>query len=1470
VDGSGNVYVSDTENNQVDEILAVAGVIPANPTINVLGSGFNGPADLVVDGSGNLFVADVGNGQAKEILAVNGVIPPNPTIRILGSGFVLCYGIALDASGNVYVTDSKLGAVEEILAVNGVIPANPTINVLSNSLGTPTGVAVDASGSVYVANPDNAEVFEILAVNGAVPANNPTIVSLGSGFGEPFGVALDGHGNIYVADVLNSQVYEINVANPPSLGFASTLISQTSTDSPKSVTVQNVGNATLTASNLVLSDATDFAQIAGSGTPPDCAAGFSLTPGAECNLSLEFTPQSAGPLSATLTVTDNNLNANAAPQNTQAISLSGTGLGVVVPNLVGDTESAASAALGAAGLTLGAVTQQYSFTVPAGDVISQDPAAGAAVPNGSAISLTISLGPLQDPVSTTKSTLAAAPNPAAAGGTVTVTATLLDAGGNAINGATANFSSTSATVSFGAPSVNGNVVTVSMTDTAVETAPITATLSGTADGTLSGSAQFVAPSYTVTTLVDPATGNGNAANCVAAGLSGDNSNCSLRDAVAAADALSGVTAMIGFAPALTAGATAASPAILAIAQSTPITMSASMNINGPGANLLTIEGGIAPYNGSTQTANYQVFAMTGGTSMISGVTVANGAYLSSGGGGGMRQSGGALTVSYSTFSGNSAPVVADVGGAIYASGQSLTISNSTFSGNSAGANGSGGAIYAYKSAVTASSSTFSGNSAVSYGGAIELNEGSALNATDSIFTGNSSQNGGAVYATYTTTATLTNSVFYGNTAYYDNDCAETDGSCAFTNEITANPNLSPLGYYGGPTPTMLPLPGSSAICAGVAESGIIADQRGFGFDPSCPAGAVDVGAVQTDYGLSFSVEPPAGGAPGVALAPAPAVAVTESGVPLTAGSATVAVADADGDLSSASTATASTSTLPASAGQAAFGNLLFKGAAAGDTLTATLTLNANLAPSALALTATSSAFNISQTTPVVSFVPAVSTQAYGAAIPSAALDATASANQAPVAGSFAYTTTIAGAANQPVVAGTTVLPAGSYTITAAFTPADASLYTPASATAAYTVTQASQTIHFAGLPQSVVYSAGLQYTLNATASSGLPVSYSATGPATLNGTTLTITGAGAVQVTASQSGNANYAAAAPVTLTVQVAPAAQKITFNAVPTQTGGTPLNLALYASASSGLPLTFTSETPAVCAVSGSVATVVAVGKCTIQASQPGGSGYAAAAPVAQSFETQKGQQTINFGSIPSPLYVGGKVTLAPTSTSGLPVTLGTGTPAVCTVSGDTVTLVEGGGCNVDATVPGNAIFYPGLGNTGIIVHRLTQIVTLDAVASPQSVGNSVKLGASSNAGLTGFTFASLSTAVCTVAGNTATMVAAGNCYLQACQPGSVDYLPACGGQLVKSDQVKQTIAFGSIPATLYAGGTVKITATASSGLTPVALASTTPAVCTFSGGTATLLQFGDCNIEATQAGNAKYAPVTANLSFLVHHAQ
>jgi hypothetical protein len=142
-------------------------------------------------------------------------------------------------------------------------------------------------------------------------------------------VAVDGAGDVFVADEDNNAVKEITRSAWPSLSFASTNVGSTSSDSPQSVQFQNIGNAPLVASSLGVS--ANFEQVAGSGTPEDCAAsGFTLDPGAECNLSIDFTPQSAGALSGTATLTDNALNAGAPNYAKQVVNLSGTGVGPIV------------------------------------------------------------------------------------------------------------------------------------------------------------------------------------------------------------------------------------------------------------------------------------------------------------------------------------------------------------------------------------------------------------------------------------------------------------------------------------------------------------------------------------------------------------------------------------------------------------------------------------------------------------------------------------------------------------------------------------------------------------------------------------------------------------------------------------------------------------------------------------------------------------------------------------------------------------------------------------------------------------------------------------------------------------------------------------------------------------------------------------------------------------------------------------
>ncbi|MHB8516664.1 MAG: hypothetical protein ACYDCT_14925 [Dehalococcoidia bacterium] len=110
----------------------------------------------------------------------------------------------------------------------------------------------------------------------------------------------------------------------------------------------------------------------------------------------------------------------------------------------------------------------------------------------------------------------------------------------------------------------------------------------------------------------------------------------------------------------------------------------------------------------------------------------------------------------------------------------------------------------------------------------------------------------------------------------------------------------------------------------------------------------------------------------------------------------------------------------------------------------------------------------------------------------------------------------------------------------------------------------------------------------------------------------TLTGAGTATLLAQATG-LNQGTSASFTITSL----AQTITFTALSNQllTSGT-YSIAGKATASSGLPITYSSLTAATCTVSGSMVTLVATGTCTIQASQAGNATYSAAPSATQSF--------------------------------------------------------------------------------------------------------------------------------------------------------------------------------------------------------------------------------------------------------------
>ena len=418
----------------------------------------------------------------------------------------------------------------------------------------------------------------------------------------------------------------------------------------------------------------------------------------------------------------------------------------------------------------------------------------------------------------------------------------------------------------------------------------------------------------------------------------------------------------------------------------------------------------------------------------------------------------------------------------------------------------------------------------------------------------------------------------------------------------------------------------------------------------------------------------------------------------------------------------------------------------------------------------------------------------------------------------------------------------------------------------FLVTQGSQSITFAALPNKSFGSA--PFALSATASSGLAVAFtsSTTSVCTVSGTNATLVTGGLCTIQAAQAGNTNYAAATPVSQSFTIMPGNQTIAFSALAAKAMGSP-PFAVNATATSALPVSFASTTAAVCTVAGAIVTVVSVGTCMVEASQAGNSNYNAATPVDQSFSVTPAAQTIAFPA-PANIAMGSPpFTLNATASSGLTVAFASTTAPVCTVSGATATLVSVGTCTIQATQPGNANYNAASAvSRSFMVTPQSQSITFASLSS-QIVGAApITISATASSGLT-VIFTSSTVSVCTVSGSTVTLVTVGTCTIQAAQPGNSAYAAAASvSQSFTISPTGQTITFPTIPSKAFGSGTFTLTATASSGLA-VTFTSTTASVCTVSGTTVTLVSVGICTLQANQAGNGSYgAAPTVSQQFSV----
>jgi sugar lactone lactonase YvrE len=259
VDGTGNVFVADSEYCTIRKITPAGVVTTLAGTARAIGSPdgtgpaarFNTPQGLAADQAGNVFVADSGNNKIRMITPAGIVTTLAGAAGTPGSAdgtgsaarFNGPTGVAVDNDGNVFAADNgnhtirKITPAGAVTTLAGTAGASGSVDGIgaAASFNDPQGVAVDKAGDIFVADNGNHTIRKITSA-GIVTTFAGTAGSFGSAdgtgaaarFNYPTGVAVDGSGNLYVSDGFNHAIRKITpdgvvttivgVVPPPPLG----------------------------------------------------------------------------------------------------------------------------------------------------------------------------------------------------------------------------------------------------------------------------------------------------------------------------------------------------------------------------------------------------------------------------------------------------------------------------------------------------------------------------------------------------------------------------------------------------------------------------------------------------------------------------------------------------------------------------------------------------------------------------------------------------------------------------------------------------------------------------------------------------------------------------------------------------------------------------------------------------------------------------------------------------------------------------------------------------------------------------------------------------------------------------------------------------------------------------------------------------------------------------------------------------
>ena len=1027
-----------------------------------------------------------------------------PVAVAIGPGpLVTQNGLIQNTSGFIYVADPQnaFGEVVRLPPGGGDLQpaasgAGSALNIPAGSsfpltllfggtnITSPNGVAVDAAGNVYVSDSVGNAVWEAPATG--PPNGNPFALNF-SGLSSPAGIALDANGNVYVADTGNNRIVVVNRQNPvvsfgtvpKSMGTSGVAGTPAGcpilgSDSPCTgvLTVSNIGNQPVTL-------ASTFVALSGSGAASYSVSSTCKSPmpvGTTCTISPLFTPPSTGSSAAILTV-----------NGTQSIALTANG---ALPPTATPTFSIP------AGLYTSALAVSISDATAGATIYyttnGTTPTTSSSVYRGGAI--TVSSSETLEAIATASGySTSAVATAAYTIQAATPTFSVLAGSYPSAQTVTISDATAGATIYY---TTDGTPPTTSST---VYSGAITVSSSETLKAIATATGYYTSAVATAGYLISPlAVGGMMDWTWMGGSSTVPNTN----------DGSGGQSGVYG---------TLGTPA----AGNIPGSRYSAVSWIDSSGHLWLFGGQGYDASGKWGFLNdlweYQLPTTTP-TVMVTPSSTSI-----------IATQGLSVTVAVSAGSDNLTPT-----GSVILTGGGYTSPSTALSGGSATFNLAAGSLAAGSDIFTASYTPDSSNS--------------------STYSSSSGTSSAVVVSQVTPTITFT----VPNHTY---------GDAPFTLAATSNSG-APITYSVVSGPATI-----SASTLSITGAGPVTVQAAQIAAGNYTAGSQNASFTVAPLALTAAII----GNPTKTYDGITGAALTSSNYQLSplVGSDVISVTQPSGVYASATAGpegvTAALSSVNFSAVSGLLSNYILPTAATG--------------PGTIAQAATSSTITWN--------TPAAIT--YGTALSVTQLNASST-----VAGTFSYS---------PVSGG--VLTAGSHTLSVTFTPTDTTDYTTATATVTLVVNQATQTITFIAPTSPVTYGVP-PITLSATASSGLPVTISVlSGPASISGNILTITGVGTVVVAADQAGDADYAAAREVTHRIVVKQIEQTISFTAPtsPVTYGVAPITLS--ATASSGLPVTF-SVLSGPASISGNILTITGVGTVVVAADQTGDADYAAAREV------------------------------------------------------------------------------------------------------------------------------------------------------------------------------------------------------------------------------------------------------------------